>query len=241
VEQDAVATRRPDLVLQSLIDTLGQVAPRGGAARVLDCGGGSGGVAVPLAQAGAQVTVVDASADALATLVRRAAEAGVAERVTAVQGDVEDLDADAPATTYDLVLAHGILEVVENRAAAFAGIAAAVRPGGRLSVLVGNPTAGVLTRAVAGDLAGALADLRTLDADFTRPGPDSVQVLCREHGLLLQAVHGIGLFRELVPGPSLDAPGAQAALDALEAESAPRRTFAAIAPRVHVLAYRPGG
>jgi S-adenosylmethionine-dependent methyltransferase len=184
---------------------------------------------------------VDASADALATLVRRAAEAAVAERVTAVQGDVEDLDAEAPAKTYDLVLAHGILEVVENLAAAFAGIAAAVRPGGRLSVLVGNPTAGVLTRAAAGDLAGALADLRTLDADFTHPGPDSVQVLCRERGLLLQAVHGIGLFRELVPGPSLDAPGARAALDALEAESAPRRTFAAIAPRVHVLAYRPGG
>lgn len=241
MEQDAVATRRPDLVVQLLIDTLAQVAPPGASARVLDCGGGSGGVAVPLAQAGAQVTVLDASADALATLVRRAAEAGVADRVAAVQGDVEDLDTDAPAATYDLVLAHGILEVVENLAGTFAGIAAAVRPGGRLSVLVGNPVAGVLTRALAGDLVGALADLRALDADFAHPGPDSVQALCRDRGLLLQAVHGVGLFRELVPGPSLDAPGAQGALDALEAESAPRRTFAAIAPRVHVLAYRPGG
>jgi S-adenosylmethionine-dependent methyltransferase len=240
VEHDAVATRRPDLVLQLLIDTLAQVAPPDGSARVLDCGGGSGGVAVPLAQAGAHVTVVDTSADALATLVRRAAENAVADRVTAVQGDVEDLD-DASTGTYDLVLAHGILEVVENLAGVFAGIAAAVRPGGRLSVLIGNPAAGVLARALAGDLAGALAELRTLDADFAHPGPDSVQVLCRDRGLLLQAVHGIGLFRELVPGLSLDAPGAQAELDALEAESAPRRTFAAIAPRVHLLAYRPGG
>ncbi|MDT4997335.1 MAG: hypothetical protein QOD45_1403 [Pseudonocardiales bacterium] len=241
MEQDVAATRRPDLVLQLLVDTLAQVTPAGGSASVLDCGGGSGGVAVPLARAGAQVTVVDASADALATLVRRAAEATVADRITAVQGDVEDLDANAPAATYDLVLAHGILEVVDDLAGAFAGIAAAVRPGGRLSVLVGNPVAGVLARALAGDLAGALAELRALDSDFAHPGPESVQALCRDRGLLLQAVHGLGVFRELVPGPSLDAPGAQADLEALEAESATRRTFAAIAPRVHLLAYRPGG
>lgn len=241
MEQDAVATGRADLVLQVLVDTLAEVAPPGGPPRVLDCGGGSGGVAVPLAQAGAKVTVVDASADALATLVRRAAEAAVADRVSAVQGDVEDLDVGTGATTYDLVLAHGILEIVDDLAGAFAGIAAAVRPGGRLSVLVGNPVSGVLTRAMAGDLSAALADLRGLDSDFAHPGPDSVQALCRDRGLLLQAVHGIGLFRELVPGPSLDAPGAQADLDALEAESARRRTFAAIAPRVHLLAYRPAG
>ena len=48
---------------------------------VVDVGGGTGGFAVPLAQAGHRVTVVDASPDALAALTRRAAEAGVADRV----------------------------------------------------------------------------------------------------------------------------------------------------------------
>ncbi|MDQ1743527.1 MAG: hypothetical protein QOE23_1866, partial [Pseudonocardiales bacterium] len=62
-----------------------------GAPRVLDCGGGSGGLAVPLAAEGAVVTVVDVSIDALATLMRRAAEAGVSDRVTAVQGEAESL------------------------------------------------------------------------------------------------------------------------------------------------------
>ena len=41
-------------------------------ARVLDCGGGTGRFAVPLAAAGATVTVLDVSVDALATLRRRA-------------------------------------------------------------------------------------------------------------------------------------------------------------------------
>ena len=43
---------------------------------VLDLGGGSGVSAVPLAELGHRVTVLDVSADALATLHRRAEEAG---------------------------------------------------------------------------------------------------------------------------------------------------------------------
>ena len=55
----------------------------------LDLGGGTGGLAVPLAELGHHVTVVDPSPDALAALARRAGEAGVADRVTAVQGDAD--------------------------------------------------------------------------------------------------------------------------------------------------------
>src|SRR4051812_49931339 len=43
---------------------------------VLDAGGGTGGLAVPLAELGHHVTVVDSSPDALAGLERRAPEAG---------------------------------------------------------------------------------------------------------------------------------------------------------------------
>ena len=49
--------------------------------RVLDLGGGTGGIAVPLAAAGHDVTVVDPSPDALASLARRAAETGTSERI----------------------------------------------------------------------------------------------------------------------------------------------------------------
>ncbi|MFB9838945.1 class I SAM-dependent methyltransferase, partial [Actinoallomurus acaciae] len=56
---------------------------------VLDAGGGTGGLAVPLAELGHHVTVVDSSPDALAGLERRAAEAAV--RVRALQGDADGL------------------------------------------------------------------------------------------------------------------------------------------------------
>ena len=58
---------------------------------VLDVGGGTGGLAVPLALAGHDVLVVDPSPDALASLRRRAGESDAAARVRAVQGDADSL------------------------------------------------------------------------------------------------------------------------------------------------------
>ncbi|MDT4944701.1 MAG: hypothetical protein QOH14_1434 [Pseudonocardiales bacterium] len=237
--RDGTAPGRQRLVWQLLTEALSSVTPESGPATVLDCGGGSGSFAVPLAQAGAQVTVVDVSVDALATLHRRADEVGVAHLVRPVQADVEALGEALPAANFDLVLAHGILEAVDHVAPAFDAIAAAVRPGALLSVLVGNPVAGVLARALSGDLAAALAELRGLDTSFA-PGPGSVLALCAAAGFQVEQVHGVGVFSELVPGSALDAPGAGEALADLEAESAVRPPFSEIASRVHTLARRPG-
>ncbi|HLY34009.1 MAG TPA: methyltransferase domain-containing protein, partial [Jatrophihabitantaceae bacterium] len=206
------------------------------APRVLDCGGGSGSFAVPLAQAGAQVTVVDISADALATLRRRADESGVADRVEPLQADVEGLADAVEQSSFDLVLAHGILEAVDHVAPAFGSIAATVRPSGLLSVLVGNPVAVVLARALGGDVRAALVELRALEAAF---GPRAVLALAQSAGLQVEQVHGVGVFTELIPGSALDAPGAAAALADLEDESSVRPPLSEIASRVHVLARRP--
>jgi S-adenosylmethionine-dependent methyltransferase len=237
---EAPVSARNRLVWRLLTDALSDASRTGEVAAVLDCGGGSGSFAVPLASAGAHVTVVDISADALATLRRRAAEAGVAERIAPVQADVEALAETVGSAAFDLVLAHGILEAVDSVPATFAAIAATVRPGGLLSVLVGNPVAGVLARALGGDLVAALADLRSLDSSSAAAGPDAVQALARAHGLVVEQVHGVGVFAELVPGSALDRPGAGDALAELEAETSARPPFSEIAARVHVLARRAG-
>ncbi len=237
--REATVPARQRLVWQVLSTALTSVVQTPRPARVLDCGGGSGSFAVPLAQLGADVTVVDISVDALATLHRRAVEAGVAERVRPVQGDVEALIDVVPLNGFDLVLAHGILEEVEHILPTFEAIAASVRPGGLLSVLVGNPVAVVLARALSGDLAAALAELRSLGSDDTRPSPAGIAALCRAGGLTIEQTHGVGVFSELVPGSALDAPGAAEALADLEAESAVQAPFSEIASRVHTLARRP--
>jgi 2-polyprenyl-3-methyl-5-hydroxy-6-metoxy-1,4-benzoquinol methylase len=229
---------RLGLISGVLIDAIEGLATADEPVSVLDCGGGSGAYAVPLAAAGADVTVVDISADALATLARRAAESGVAERVHPVPGDVEALAAVVGPRRFDVALAHGILESVDDTEAAFASIVAAVRPGGLLSVLVSNPVASVIGRALAGEPALALLELRDLDAG-QRVSPDRVVQLCLAAGLTVTARHGVGVFSDLVPGAALDAPGARAAVGQLDAEAAGRSPFADIAGRVHLLARLP--
>ncbi|MFC7532694.1 class I SAM-dependent methyltransferase [Actinoplanes sp. GCM10030250] len=152
---------------------------------VLDVGGGTGGFAVPLAEAGHTVTVIDASPDALAALTRRAADAGVASRVRAVQGDGDALASLVEPGSADLVLCHSVLEVVDDPARVVAAIAAALRPGdaaprpggaalqpgdaaprpggaalrpgGAVSLLVASRAAAILGRAINGHLSAAAA------------------------------------------------------------------------------------
>jgi len=221
-------------------DAVQAVTVPGRLPRLLDCGGGSGAFAVPLASAGAEVTVLDISADALATLRRRAAEAGVADRVHPLQGDAEATAELVEPAAFDLVLAHGLLDAVDDPAATVRGLAAAVRPGGLVSILVANPAAAVVARALAGDPAGALRELRSLDT-ARRVDPRAVEQLCAAAGLHVEARHGIGVFSELVPGATLDAPGAREALAELDAEAASRPPFADLAGRVHLRARRPAG
>jgi 2-polyprenyl-3-methyl-5-hydroxy-6-metoxy-1,4-benzoquinol methylase len=206
--------------------------------QVLDCGGGSGSLAVPLATLGASVTVVDVSIDALGILLRRAAEAGVSDRVTAVQGEAESLTTLLPAATFDLVLAHGVLQNVSQLPGAVAELAAMTRPGGLVSIVVANPVAAVIGRALAGDVAGALAT-------FHRQGTPqldlaSLEVLCGRAGLSVQRVDGLGVFSEIVPGIDLERPGALAALAELESAASGLAPYRDIASRLHLVARRPG-
>ena len=207
---------------------------------VLDCGGGSGTYAVPLAAAGCDVTVVDISADALTTLRRRADEAGVSTRVHSVAGEVERLAELFPGERFDAVLAHGILDAVDDVPATFAAMVGAVRPGGLLSVLVANPLASVLARALAGEPGQALTELRNLDATTDAVSPAGIDALCAASGLTVVARHGIGVFSDLVPGAALDSPDARQALTDLDAEAADRAPFADLAARIHLLVRRPG-
>lgn len=247
-----------DAVLGSVLDDLagagasagsgGAGSARGPAPVVLDCGGGSGSRAVPLAVRGAAVTVIDSSIDALAILSRRAAEAGVGQRIQGVQADVESLaDVAAPASA-DLVLVHGVLDAIRDPAQVVAAAAAVVRAGGYLSVVVPNPVAAVLARALAGDLSSALAELKVTDPVHAASGPgstagldlDGLRILVETAGLEVVATQGLGAFSSSVPGSVLDGqPASRAVLDELDRRGAVRSPYREIAGRLHLLARRP--
>jgi SAM-dependent methyltransferase len=211
---------------------------------VLDVGGGTGGFAVPLAEAGHQVTVVDASPDALAALTRRAHEAGVADLVRAVQGDGDALVELIPGGSADLILCHAVLEVVDDPSRVVAAIATTLRPGGAVSVLVAGRAAAVLTRAVNGHLDVAAALLADPDGhggrrDTLRRRYDAERAaaLLAAAGLRVEEIHGVRVLADLVPAAVLEA-DPQALLD-LELAAADQPPFRDIAAQLHLFARRP--
>ncbi len=232
---------RPDPVRRVLDAELTAArSRRGGPPRLLDVGGGSGVLAVPLAAAGAEVTVVEPSPNALATLHRRAEDAGVADRITAVQGDSDALD-QLVDTGFDLAIAHGVLEVVDDPKLTVAALAAAVVPGGAVSIVVANRFAAVIQRAISGKLGDArhLLDGARLPGDPHRFDTVSLRALLDDAGLTVHRVQGLGVLTDLIPGSVLEsAPGAADALAELEAAAATTAPLRDIATRLHALARR---
>jgi S-adenosylmethionine-dependent methyltransferase len=233
---------RTGVVWSAVREVLGatDLAPRAG---IVDIGGGTGGFAVPLAELGHHVQVIDPSPDALAALDRRARESGVADRVTGQQGDLGDLAGLVEAGSVDLVLCHGVLEVVDDPAAALAAIAGVLRPGGHLSLLVAQRHAAVVARAMAGHFQAArdLLDAGTPSGHPGRAGHrftrDELEPLLAGAGLETTSVHAVRVFADLVPGSLLDLePGATAALVALEQAVSTRPEYFPLATQLHVLA-----
>ncbi|MBF4767314.1 methyltransferase domain-containing protein [Nocardioides agariphilus] len=208
-------------------------------ARIVDIGGGTGGFAVRLAEQGHTVTVVDPSPDALAALGRRADEAGVADSVTGVLGDIADLESHVGSELADVVLCHGVLEVVPDPAAALRTLAGVLRPGGLLSLLVAQRHAAVVARAMAGHFhqARALLDDPAAGGRGRRFTADELIALLSGAGFTTEAVQAVRVFADLVPGSLLDLePGAAAALVDLERAVAGRPEYLPLATQVHVLA-----
>ncbi len=213
--------------------------------RVLDVGGGSGVFAVPLARLGHEVTVVDPSADALATLRRRADPAGVGARVRGVQGDGDLLREVLPegGAGYDLALCHSVLEVVDDPARTLGAVAGALRPGGQVSITTANRAGAVLARAVAGHPREARA-LLTGDAPTAAAGdrhaqrrfdPAALLALVEAAGLEAGPWRGVAVVADLLDAASGAEPDAVRALELALADASPYRD---VATGLHVLATR---
>jgi S-adenosylmethionine-dependent methyltransferase len=212
---------------------------------VVDLGGGTGGLAVRVAALGHRVVVVDPSPDALAALERRTAEAGLADRVRPLQGDATDLASVLDPGSADVLLCHGVLEVVDDPLVALRAAHAVLRPGGRLSLLVAQWPASVLARVLSGHLDQALHVLS--DPDHRWSGHDPLRRrfdraaatgLAERVGFTVTAVEGTRTFSDVVPAARAESEADLALLRHLEALASTSPELLVLAGHLHLHATR---
>ncbi|MFJ9822961.1 methyltransferase domain-containing protein [Streptomyces sp. NPDC101160] len=218
-----------------------------GPMRVLDLGGGDGGDAVRLAVRGHHVTVVDYAPAMLATATRRAAEAGVADRITCVQADVGSLPVELAGGGFDVVLCHGLLPYTPDEEATIGVALGALRAGGLVSVIAMNRHSEALRSAVRTMDPDTV--LRALDAPTVHTGmfdtelrlhtAEELTVTLRTLGCDEVHHYGIRVFCDYIPDDAVKFdPAYYARLEHLEIATAGREPYRHTARLLHLVARR---
>jgi SAM-dependent methyltransferase len=206
-------------------------------AGVLDVGGGSGAIAIPLAADGYRVTVADPSRGMLDVAAAKAAQAGVDIRLERV--GIDDLPA-SPLGTFDVVCCHAVLLYVDDPLSALHTLRSAAREGATLSLLEKNRGALAIRPGLAGDYAEAL---RVLDDPLAT---GNLGIANRSHsvatwlgwldeaGWNVSSWAGIRLFSDTARD-DLSEPAFRALLE-LEREAGSREPYRSVARLVHFAA-----
>lgn len=214
----------------------------------LDLGGGTGALAIRLAQLGARVTLFDASPDMLEIASRAAQEAAVVDRFILKHGNAAQLGSFFDAASFDLILCHNLLEFVDDPVAVLRSAGRCLRgPAGILSVLVRNQPGEVLKAAlVNGHLAAAE---RTLTAEWGDEGlyggkvklfaPASMHSMLSTVSLTVMAERGVRVASDYLP-PKVSRTDEYDRIFELERELGRRPEFAAVARYTQCIAQRMG-
>ena len=104
--------------------------------RVLEVGCGIGTDSINFARAGAELTAVDLSGESLRIAEQRAEVMGVADRITFVQANAEELTSALAGGRYHLIYSFGVVHHTPSPERALAQMRALAAPGGTLRLMV---------------------------------------------------------------------------------------------------------
>jgi S-adenosylmethionine-dependent methyltransferase len=214
--------------------------------RVLDIGGGTGAMAVRLAQLGFHVTLLDESTPMLEFAARAAQEAKIAEMISLQHGDAKQLASLFGAGSFDLVLCHNILEYLDDPSAVLRNASQLLRDSSSvISVLVRNQVGEVLKSAIKdGDLSVTENNLTAEWALESLYGgnvrlftAESRQAMVEAASLTVTAERGVRVISDYLPS-KISRNDQYEQIFKLEHKLGKRLEFAAVARYTHYLARR---
>jgi S-adenosylmethionine-dependent methyltransferase len=217
---------------------------------VLDVAGGNGVEAVRLATQGHHVTVVDYSAQMLASARSLAESTGVGHRITIIESDVAKLGDMVEEKAYDLVLCHNLLPYVSDVESTLTTVLAPLREGGLLSVIAGNAHSEPLRIAIRDmDLTAAYEALDATERvakTFSTPvhprTAEEVSTALRRLGAGILGHYGIRSVGDYIPDDERKYDAAFfAELERLEIALSNRMPYMLTARLFHLVASAPAG
>jgi len=206
-------------------------------ASILDAGGGSGVVAVPLAERGYDVTLLDASDEMLRIADERARAGGVS--LTLVHGRIEDAVALVTGP-FDAIGCHAVLMYVDDPAAALTTLRSLAREGAALSLLEKNRNGLGMRPGLRGEYVEALRVLDdpiaagNLGISNRSRSIDEWRRLLDASGWQLDSWVGIRLFSDGAPDDL--PPDRFEELLTLEREAGRRDSYRSVARLIHIAA-----
>jgi S-adenosylmethionine-dependent methyltransferase len=232
---------RADLAWENLREFL----PSQSDAAALDVGGGTGEMAVRLAECGFKVTVLDVSEAMLAVTERASIAANLRHRITLIHGDACQLPHLFSTASFMVIVCHNVIEFVERPAEVLQAVGSLLVRGDNAiaSVIVRNRAGEVMSAALKnGDLTAAA---RNLTAPSVRPKlvdqfvavftPRELRDMVVSAGLDTLAEFGIKVFSDYLP-EQFENESNYSALLALEGKLGAQPDFAAIARYIQIIA-----
>jgi S-adenosylmethionine-dependent methyltransferase len=244
--QQPLGRIRREVTWRNLAPHLPEIAGDGPRPRVLDAGGGSGELALRLAQKGYGVWLLDYAPAMLDQARQRAsaAQEDVRSRLTLCLMSVDDATSAFAPGFFDAITCHTLVEYLPEPGDALRGLASLLRAGGLFSLSFVNRHAEVLRQAWSrGDPAAALSRLE--QGSFSA-GLFGLQGLAyteeeasgwlQDLGFCVTAGYGVRSFADYMPADRLaDAAFFDTLLD-LELAAASRSPYRSMARYVHLVA-----
>ncbi len=175
--------------------------------RILDVAGGLGQIAIWLAGMGHQVIIADISIEMINRSKQLAENAGISHNIQWFHVPLQQLEQllqeQKIDNKFDLILAHAILEWMEDPEKGFKNIASLTKPKTKLSLTFYNRQAILLFNLIKGNFHKVLTDNFRGDAGGLTPlnplHPDVVRNWVKAQNLIIQNESGLRSFYDYMP------------------------------------------